>query len=237
VAGYYAHITALDECFGRILRELGARGLDRNTIVVFSSDHGDMLYSQDRGWKCKPWLESTNIPFLIRWPGRVSAGAVRDTPFGLVDVMPTLLDLAGVRIPAAVEGVSAAAALRGESAGAESVFLDMPVVPQVYSFREWRGVATRTHTYATFRDRPWILHDDIGDPYQMRNLAGEPGHERLRRHMDSLLRGWMARTGDAFETSEAVADRLYPGHVNCVIPFYENEPVRQARERRFGTGR
>ena len=233
VAGYYAHITALDECFGRILRELAALGLEKDTIVVFTSDHGDMLYSHDRGWKCKPWLESTNIPFCIRWPGRVPAGAVRDTPVGLVDVMPTLLEFAGVPAPASAEGVSAAPALRGESPGAESVLLDMPVVPQVYSFREWRGVATRTHTYATFRDRPWILHDDIADPCQMRNLVDEPGHEHLRRRMDALLREWLARTGDAFETSEEVAARLYPGHERCVIPFYENEPFRQARERRF----
>ena len=55
----------------------------------------------------------------------------------------------------------------------------------------------------------------------------------LRRRMDALLREWLARTGDAFETSEEVAARLYPGHERCVIPFYENEPFRQARERRF----
>lgn len=68
-SGYYAHITALDWNFGRLLEGIDLYGLRDNTIVIFTSDHGDMLFSHDRGWKCKPWHESVIVPFIARWPG------------------------------------------------------------------------------------------------------------------------------------------------------------------------
>ena len=91
IADYYAQVTALDACFGRLLDCLDDLGVEEDTIVIFTSDHGDMLFSQDRGWKSKPWRESVGIPLLIRWPGHVPAGRATNGPIGLVDLMPTLL--------------------------------------------------------------------------------------------------------------------------------------------------
>lgn len=75
VAAYYAHVSALDACLGRLLNCLEVNGMSDDTIVVFTSDHGDMLFSQNRGWKAKPWRESVGIPFVVRWPDRAPAGA------------------------------------------------------------------------------------------------------------------------------------------------------------------
>lgn len=71
IGGYYAHVSALDACFGRLLKALDDTGIAENTIVVFTSDHGDMLFSQNRGWKSKPWRESVGIPLIIRCPRHV----------------------------------------------------------------------------------------------------------------------------------------------------------------------
>jgi arylsulfatase A-like enzyme len=70
LAGYYAHCSAVDAAFGRIMQALDRLGLRQNTLVIFTSDHGDMLFSHGHGWKGKPWRESVGIPMLMRWPGR-----------------------------------------------------------------------------------------------------------------------------------------------------------------------
>ena len=231
ISGYYAHVTALDECFGRLLDTIKEAGIEDNTIVVFTSDHGDMLYSQNRGWKCKPWLEAVNIPFIIRWPGHVPEGRVSDGLISLVDVMPTLLSLVGVDIPEAVEGEDLAALILGdESASPESVFINIPVSPNKYfSYSEWRGVVTKTHTYARFRNRPWICYNDAEDPYQMRELRLDP--DTVAR-MEGILQQWLKRTNDPFETTEEVCARYYKDAVEGIMPYYENEIILNEKARR-----
>lgn len=103
--GYYAHINALDDCIGRLQAALKGANLDENTIFVFTSDHGDMLYSHDQINKQKPWDESIRIPFLLKYPAGLSRkGRTLDVPITLTDVMPTVLSLSGQTIPASVRG-------------------------------------------------------------------------------------------------------------------------------------
>lgn len=244
VGCYYAHITATDAAFGRILAALDRLHLAEDTIVVFTSDHGDMLFSHGRGWKCKPWRESVGVPMVIRWPGRVPAGRATDGPLGLVDMMPTLLAMAGVPAPAGVQGSDCAAFVRGdESAAPEDQWINFPSMPAKCSLPEWRGVVTRRHTYVCTRQGPWLLFDDKADSFQLRNLAGEGEHAALRERLDARVRAWLARTGDAFGTSREVADRYAPTHVDCVPPYWFNEKVKAAtkdaslrRYRRKGEG-
>ncbi|HUS48053.1 MAG TPA: sulfatase [Phycisphaerae bacterium] len=235
VAGYYAHITAMDECFGRLMAALDRAGIADDTIVVFSSDHGDMLFSHNRGWKCKPWRESVGIPLIMRWPGRIPAGRVTGAPIGIVEHMATLLSLAGAQIPPAVEGEDLSAFVLGdESAAPDSAYINFPVSPAWFSCPEWRGVVTRTHTYARFRERPWVLYDDKADPFQTCNLADSPACEALRRELDAKIGYWLERTRDPFEPSRAVADKYYPGHVDMVMPYFFNEKIHRGMERLKG---
>lgn len=235
IAGYYAHVTALDELFGKLTSAIDAAGIASNTIVIFTSDHGDMLYSQNRGWKGKPWRESVGIPLIIRWPGHVPAGRVTHGPISLVDLMPTLLSMAGAEIPKEVEGEDLKAFVCGdEHAAADSVFINFPVCPTICSFKAWRGVVSGRYTYARFQDRPWILYDDLADPFQLHNLAESPGHQPLRDQMEAHLQKWLALTNDRFEGSEVLADRYYPGHVNHMIPYCCNDKVQAGRRARAG---
>lgn len=233
IAGYYAHVTALDECFGRLMSAIEDAGIASNTIVIFTSDHGDMLFSQNRGWKGKPWRESVGIPLIVRWPGRVPAGRVSRGPIGLVDLMPTLLSMAGGGIPKEVEGENLCAFACGdEEAAANSAYINFPVCPAAVSYREWRGLVSRKYTYARFRDRPWLLYDDEADPFQLRNLVDLPECRQLVEEMDRRLQSWLSRTDDRFESSEVLADRYYTGHVNGVVPYCCNETITEGRRAR-----
>lgn len=212
LAQYYAHITALDAQLGRILAYLDAASLARDTIVVFTSDHGDMLWSQGRLMKQQPWEEAIHVPLLIRWPGRVPAGRTTAGLVGLVDLMPTLLTLAGVPIPAGVQGADLADLLRGQAdVGRDSVYIyDLVSVDQslAQGIPEWRGVRTPRYTYARTRTGAWLLYDNASDPYQLENLVDRPDTADLQRSLDATLSRWLRATDDPFVEGRELIARL-----------------------------
>jgi len=105
LAGYYAHIAALDDCIGELLGTLKELGIENDTIFVFTSDHGDMLHSHGQMNKQRPWDESIRVPFLLRYPAATGDKArAIDIPINTPDIMPTLLGLSGIVIPDTVEG-------------------------------------------------------------------------------------------------------------------------------------
>jgi len=203
IVDYYAQITALDWNVGRLMDWLEESGLDDDTILVFTSDHGDMLWSQGKVKKEQPWEESILVPFLIRGPGLVPAGRVCDTLLSIADMMPTLLGLVGAPVPDCVEGTDLSKAVRGEPhEGPESVFLTIPL-PGGQGLRngvkEWRGVRTKRYTYARFiSGETWVLYDNEKDPYQLENLAGREDAKPLRDKLEAELQYWLERTGDEF---------------------------------------
>ncbi len=201
IAGYYAHITALDEQLGRLLDALEGHGLADETVVVFTSDHGDMLWSQGTVKKEQPWEESVRVPLLVRWPGRVPAGRKSDALVSTVDLMPTLLGLMGVEIPEPVEGADlSAVVLGGKDAGPGAVLLTEPVIVDQgrrLGLREWRGLRTARYTYARWADGGrWLLYDNEADPYQMKNLIDSPDHARVREELERELQGRLAAVRD-----------------------------------------
>ena len=202
LAGYSAHITALDEQLARLLAVLEETGAAADTIVVFTSDHGDMLWSHGMTKKEQPWEEAVRIPLLVRWPGRVPAGRVCEELLSTADLAPTLLGLCGETPHAAMEGADLSAVVQGEAgaAGPESVFLTEPIIVDqgaAQGIGEWRGVRTKRWTYARWRDGGgWVLYDNDADPYQMTNLIDSPAHAAVRAELEAALRDWLAKTGD-----------------------------------------
>jgi arylsulfatase A-like enzyme len=212
LAYYYAHITALDEQLGRILDHLDRRGLARDTIVVFTSDHGDMLWSQGRMMKQQPWEESIHIPLLLRWPGRVPAGRTVYDLIGVVDLMPTLLGLLGLPPPPGVQGTDLSAMVLGRVPGTvhEVYLYDLVTVDQslAQGIPEWRGLRTARYTYARTRQGPWLLYDNERDPYQLDNLVGRPEAAEVQRRLDAALDRWLHATGDPFVDGLELIRRL-----------------------------
>lgn len=213
IAGYYAHIAALDRCIGQMRDALRDSGLERNTILVITSDHGDMLYSQGEVKKQKPWDESIRVPFLLRCPtdwniAPRECDALINTP----DIMPTLLGLCGIEIPPTVEGGDYSRVALGQEEAREEAALILCPAPfgewaRVRGGREYRGVRTHRYTYARTLDGPWLLYDNVEDPYQLRNRCDDPDMRQTQERLEELLRDWLQRTDDDFAHGDELIAR------------------------------
>lgn len=227
IADYYGMITALDACMGRILAALDDWGLAENTIVCFSSDHGDHLSSHGFGkppdgdrskysdaWmhhtlsasKATPYEESVHIPFILRYPARVKGNRRTDTLFSSVDVLPTLLGLCDITVPDDVQGRNLShAALGTPGEEPDSVYLQIlgPGWPPRRKWVGlWRGIRTHRYTYARWKDRGGmrILFDRKTDPYEMQNAIDEPEFAQVADELEERLQRWVEETGDPFDT-------------------------------------
>jgi arylsulfatase A-like enzyme len=199
LALYYGLISSLDENIGRITRALDDLNLTSNTILCFSSDHGDMHRSQGHLLKQKPWEESAHIPFLLRFPKQIRGGQKRDLLFNSVDVMPTLLGLCGAAVPKEVQGMDLAEVLRGrQTKEPDSVYLslDSGELPRGAGGK-WRAVRTKESLYAIREGREWLFYDLRKDPYEMRNLVDDRSAAAQKAQLRRKLEGWMERVGNA----------------------------------------
>lgn len=210
IAAYYGMVTAIDDQVGRLMRSLDELGLAEDTIVLFSSDHGDMLGSQGLRLKRKPWEESIHVPGLLRYPRRFKP-ARRNTIFTHVDFAPTLLGLCGVWAPPEMQGTDLSATLAGGyGAHPDSAYFQIFGPYQGDGTENgWRGVRTERYMYARYEAAPWVLYDLEADPYEMKNLAANPAFRTLREDMDRRLDQWMKTTGDSwrFNWTAPVEDR------------------------------
>ena len=177
IKGYYAMISGVDDQFGRILKALESTGLSGNTIVLFTSDHGNCLGIHDKISKNNAYEESMRVPLLIRWPGKLRPRR-EDLLLSTPDLYPTLLDLMGFRsdIPRTVEGSSHASLLlsgKGQKPTSQ-LYLWTPLGQP-----DWgrRGIRTLTHTLiiSLMPDKApeRVLFNNVKDPYQMKNIASE----------------------------------------------------------------
>ena len=204
LAGYYAHIAALDDCIGDVLNTLKECDIEENTIFVFTADHGDMLYSQGQTKKQKPWEESVRIPFLLRYPAvHGSTGKTIDMPINTPDIMPTLLGLSDIAIPESVQGKDFSGVIKGTQPPDNDAALIMCPVPfHQWSYkqggREYRGVRTPRYTYVRDLKGPWLLYDNKSDPYQLKNLCNEPDYAQIQHKLDRILSRKLRETNDQF---------------------------------------
>lgn len=203
IRNYFAMITSVDEQFGRILSTLEDTGLADNTIVVFTSDHGNCLGIHDEIAKNNHYEESVRIPFIIRWPDEIPVQR-DDLLFSAPDIYPTLMDLMGFNenIPEAVEGISYANNFRGKDSERPTsqfyVWID-PANPT----KGTRGLRTKSHTLLIDRreaNEAIVLHDNISDLYQLKNIAKE--NPALVKTLLDELDAWLKKTNDAWVKSE-----------------------------------
>ncbi len=206
--GYYAHIAALDDCMRTVLDAIQDSGIEDDTIFVFTSDHGDMMQSQGLGTKLFPFDESVIVPFLLRYPalqqGRTGELGI---PIDAPDIMPTLLGLAGLPVPDSVEGVDWSPYIRGEQepTGEEAGLLNIPIeFTEIIRNRmkAYRGLRTARYTYVRDSAGPWLLFDNVQDPYQMRNLIGRPEASELQDSLERQLQAKLDGLGDEFLDGE-----------------------------------
>jgi len=231
LVGYYAHCTALDKCVGDLLATLQQTGLADRTIVVFTSDHGEMMGAHDVKplFKQWPYDESAHIPFLLRHPWAPSR--VVATPINAPDILPTLLGLVGVPVPKTVEGDNLSALVTGKGDGSDRAALLMSVSPFIPQLDEYRGIRTSRYTYVRNLAGPWMLFDNQADPYQMHNLADDPAHVALRQELDVRLQAELKKIGDDFRPRKYYIEKWgYEIAPHGSIPYTPNAKVQSPRK-------
>ena len=200
--GYYAMTADIDRTLGRLLEALREQGLENDTLLIFTSDHGEMFGSHGRRAKYIFYEEACRVPFLVRWPGRIRPGAT-ETLLTTPDILPTVVGALGLPIPRAVEGTDLSGNLLGKSTrGPEAIYMQgMGTTAAWQDGTEWRAVRDTRYTYAIYhRDRSELLFDNVADPYQLKNLAADRAHQAKLAHYRTQLQRWMKEHNDGFES-------------------------------------
>lgn len=198
---YYGNISLIDKGVGRILDALDGLGLAENTLVVFASDHGEMMGDHGAFQKSKPYEASARVPFLARLPGRIEAGRTPADRVSLLDLMPTFLSLAGVEYPGSppLPGASLLGAPGGGLAGPR----DELVVEHGGGQRRWLSLLQGPWKYNYYFEGGWEeLFNLEDDPLEMNNLLlNGPSAEARKRGdgMKARLTEWERAHG--FSTS------------------------------------
>ncbi len=180
--GYYGSVTFLDEQVGRIFATLEKRGLLEKTLILFTADHGDMLGDHHLWRKTYAYEGSARVPMMIRWPeGFTSAGRGRllDEPVELRDVLPTFLDVAGVKVdPSRFDGQSMLGLVRGK-AGDWREFIDLEHSRCYWTENQWCAL-TDGHIKYIYgaADGSEQLFDLDADPGETCDLAGDTKHAK-----------------------------------------------------------
>ncbi|TVQ22664.1 MAG: DUF229 domain-containing protein [Spirochaetaceae bacterium] len=216
VYGYFGAVSGIDDQFGRILKVLDEEGLAENTIVIFTSDHGEMMGSHGLMNKVVWYEESFLVPFILRWPARLGH-RVDDLLIGTPDIFPTLMNMIGSPelVPAGVQGrdlsgwvlsdqsdqtmVSRAtgeppAPVEDTPRPDEVLYLSIPFHA---SGADRRGARTGRYMYVVERidgEQNRYLYDYREDPYQMTNLIGTK--PEVERDLDLRLARLLHETGD-----------------------------------------
>ncbi|NQZ60065.1 MAG: sulfatase, partial [Lentisphaeraceae bacterium] len=178
---------AVDENVGRVLAYLKESGLDKNTIVMYSSDQG--FYMGEHGWFDKRLMyeESYRTPFLVKWPGTVKAGSVNKDLVQNIDFAPTFLDICGAEVPQDMDGVSVVSLLKGKKPAnwRKYLYYTYYEYPAVHSVRRHEGVSGKRYKLIRFygKDVPngeeWELYDLERDPKEMNNSYSNPEYSSI----------------------------------------------------------
>jgi arylsulfatase A-like enzyme len=208
--GYYAHILALDKCIGDLQEAIKAAGISDNTIVVFTSDHGEMMGSHDVAPRQKqvPWMESVSVPFLLSYPARYGNRKIEiDAPINVTDILPTLMSLAGLSLPDGIDGENMADAIDHPEIQKNKAALIMNVSPFAGKADEYRGVYTSRYAYVKNLAGPWLLFDHKNDPLQMNNLVNDHAYQQLQNEMESILQRELKKADDQFKPRQYYIDK------------------------------
>lgn len=185
---YYAMVTHIDDQIGRIIQTLEDLGIRNKTLIIFLSDHGEHLGDHGLIQKGPPGYDSCmHIPLIVSWPNNVISGVSKKELIESVDIMPTILDLCGIQIPPWCQGRSFASLLLGKGyKERDSVFMEYKT-PAV----SWKGIRTHNYKYLINDKKHELLFDLSIDPYELNNLADDPGYlETLKEMRFKLLTRW-----------------------------------------------
>ena len=186
---YYGMISLNDHYIGEILSALEHAGLADSTIVVFNADHGEMLGDHGLVFKGAFFYEGlVHVPLIIRAPGRLPRTAKVDSLVQEIDVLPTLLELAGVPAPAGIQGRSLVPIAHGHGPKQQAVYSEFPTIKMIRT-GDWKLVHYVGQTYGE-------LYDLKNDPTELSNRYGDPAFADAQAAMERRLTDWFITSAD-----------------------------------------
>ncbi|MEK9633219.1 MAG: sulfatase-like hydrolase/transferase, partial [Opitutae bacterium] len=187
---YFGMVRCIDDNVGKILRFLEENKLAENTIVVFTSDHGDMMCEHCRMNKGLPYKTSVGIPFVLRYPAKVPAGKVIHTAYTTVDLFPTQMGLMGIRkgLPD-FHGLDAS----GDFTSSPKELSDDRIVYVRHSAGAWVAAFDQRYKLVLSNaDKPWLF-DLQTDPDELRNFFGREGYAEVTKRLKKELLAQMKK--------------------------------------------
>ncbi len=196
---YYRMTERVDEQIGRILNALTAKGLEENTLIIFTSDHGDGAGSHRWAAKLTLYEESVKVPFIISWKGKISPG-IKQTLISGLDILPTMCDYAGIDILESFLGKSLKPFLDDPETESDGfIVTELATDPKDPT---WKGRMIRMNQYKynlySKGERSEQLFNLAEDPGEMQNLVSEPDMQAVKESLRNKLVKWMEETGDDF---------------------------------------
>ena len=207
---YLACIAAVDKSVGKILDYLKENGLDKNTIVIYTSDQG--FYLGEHGWFDKRWMfeESYRTPLLVKWPGVANPGIINNDMVSNIDFAETILDIAGAKIPSDMQGRSMVPIFKGKTPGnwRKEHYYHYYEYPGSHMVKRHYGMSTMRyklmHYYYDIDE--WELYDRQADPQEMKNVYNDPAYTSVRKKLHKKLNKLMAN----YQDSEELAKTFLP---------------------------
>jgi arylsulfatase len=207
-ANYYANITFIDEQIGLILQTLKEQGLEENTVVIFSSDHGDMLGDHGLWYKLYGFEGSMHVPMIMKWPKHITPGTVCDEVVSLLDLYPTILHLAGIHLKDKRAGHDLFEYLHGRDgdfAFSEALY------PPYYVFH----VRTKKYKLLYYLDGGYCqLFDLEQDPHELMNLAHDSAYDSIKKELFQKAIAYLQTYGSGEYCLDA-SNHLMKGMYQC----------------------
>ena len=189
---YLRCVKGVDESVDRLQKELKKLGLDKNTIVIYSSDQG--FYIGDHGWYDKRWMyeESLKMPFIVKWPGVVKAGSRNTDLVQNLDYAQTFLEIAGAPQPKDMQGFSLVPLLKGEAPKdwRKEIYYHYYEYPSVHMIPRHYGIRTKRYKLMHFYQfgKEWEMYDLKTDPDELTNIYGNKKVEKLQKSLTNRLK-------------------------------------------------
>jgi arylsulfatase A-like enzyme len=197
-AVYWGYCTLIDDLLGKLLRALGEENILDETLVIYLSDHGEMLGSHGLWQKMVPYEESIRVPLLMRLPGVIGAGIRSQANVSLIDLVPTLLASTAQTNPADMMGRDLTPAFQnaGEFQQDAYRFSEHKPLGDWHNSVEWRLVTDNRLKYVWNQGDLDELYDLDNDPYELANLIADPEYAGDLNRVKNRLEQWMSETGD-----------------------------------------
>lgn len=217
-AAYFACVDYLDEVLGDFLAVLEHAGFLDNTIVIYTSDHGEMC-GEHGLWTKTLWHEaSVRVPLMVQLPEHrqgVLAPQSVQTPVSLGDVFPTLCDLVGIEQPADLDGADLSDAIRRAMEPVDHQVIAQYLIPQVADGTQWRMVRQGRYKYVAFQNAPELLFDLDRDPDEQVNLASDSAYDEVLRALRAQVPEDLFAAAEAKREADEQLHQTYGSRVHA----------------------